>query len=232
MLGALIALGMIVDEAIVVGENIYRHMEMGKDKITAAIEGTQEVFWPVMASSMTTVLAFLPMLLIKGEIGVFMKILPIMITVLILSSLFEAFTFLPLHAKETLKLTQDKKEIYWEKFQKLYRKFLILFFKFRYLVLIFFLVIVPFLTFEGFKHSKFQLFPNFDASQIYVNGEFKSNFTIEKTSKAIRPIEETLKKFLGSDVEGFTTIVGIKMNNKGDVNRGENNFQIFVDLHF
>jgi len=231
MLGALIALGMIVDEAIVVGENIYRHMEMGKDKITAAIEGTQEVFWPVMASSMTTVLAFLPMLLIKGEIGVFMKILPIMITVLILSSLFEAFTFLPLHAKETLKLTQDKKEIYWEKFQKLYRKFLILFFKFRYLVLIFFLVIVPFLTFEGFKHSKFQLFPNFDASQIYVNGEFKSNFTIEKTSKAIRPIEETLKKFLGSDVEGFTTIVGIKMNNKGDVNRGENNFQIFVDLY-
>ena len=231
MLGALIALGMIVDEAIVVGENIYRHLEMGKDKITAAIDGTEEVFWPVMASSMTTVLAFLPMLLIKGEIGVFMKILPIMITILILSSLFEAFTFLPLHSKETLKVVENSKEIFWEKFQKVYRNGLILFFKFRYLVLIFFLIIVPFLTFEGFKHSKFQLFPNFDASQIYVNGKFESNFTIEKTSKAVKPIEKTLRKFLGRDVEGFTTIVGMKMNNKGDVNRGENYFHIFVDLY-
>ena len=231
MLGALIALGMIVDEAIVVGENIYRHLEMGKDKITAAIDGTEEVFWPVMASSMTTVLAFLPMLLIKGEIGVFMKILPIMITILILSSLFEAFTFLPLHSKETLKVVKNSKEIFWERFQKVYRKGLVLFFKFRYLVLVFFLIIVPFLTFEGFKHSKFQLFPNFDASQIYVNGKFESNFTIEKSAEAVKPIEKTLRKFLGKDVEGFTTIVGMKMNNKGDVNRGENYFHIFVDLY-
>ena len=231
MLGALIALGMIVDEAIVVGENIYRHLEMGKDKITAAIDGTEEVFWPVMASSMTTVLAFLPMLLIKGEIGVFMKILPIMITILILSSLFEAFTFLPLHSKETLKVVKNSKEIFWENFQRLYRNGLFFFFKFRYLVLVFFLIIVPFLTFEGFKHSKFQLFPNFDASQIYVNGKFESNFTIEKSAKAVKPIEKTLRKFLGKDVEGFTTIVGMKMNNKGDVNRGENYFHIFVDLY-
>ena len=231
MLGALIALGMIVDEAIVVGENIYRHLEMGKDKITAAIDGTEEVFWPVMASSMTTVLAFLPMLLIKGEIGVFMKILPIMITILILSSLFEAFTFLPLHSKETLKVVKNSKEIFWENFQRLYRNGLFFFFKFRYLVLVFFLIIVPFLTFEGFKHSKFQLFPNFDASQIYVNGKFESNFTIEKSAEAVKPIEKTLRKFLGKDVEGFTTIVGMKMNNKGDVNRGENYFHIFVDLY-
>ncbi len=231
MLGALIALGMIVDEAIVVGENIYRHMEMGKDKTQAAIDGTKEVFWPVMASSMTTVLAFLPMLLIKGEIGVFMKILPIMITTLILSSLFEAFTFLPLHSKEMLKVTEDKKEILWEKFQKLYRRILFLFFKFRYIVLFFFLIIVPFLTFLGFKHSKFQLFPNFDASQIYVNGKFASSYTINETSKAIKPIETSLKTFLGKDVEGFTTIVGMKMNNKGEANKGENYFHIFVDLN-
>ena len=231
MLGALIALGMIVDEAIVVGENIYRHIEMGKDKLKASIDGTVEVFWPVMASSMTTILAFLPMLLIKGEIGIFMKILPIMISVLILSSLFEAFTFLPLHSKEMLKVVKDNKEKYWEKFQGFYRKILLLFFKFRYFVLFFFLVIVPFLTFEGFKHSKFQLFPNFDASQIYVNGKFDSNYTIEESAKAIKPIENVLKTFLGKDVEGFTTIVGMKMNNKGDVNKGENYFHIFVDLN-
>ena len=232
MLGALIALGMIVDEAIVVSENIYRHLEMGKDKFQAAIDGTMEVFWPVVASSLTTILAFLPMLLIKGEIGVFIKILPIMITILIVSSILEAFVFLPLHSKEILKVTKnDKKEIFWEKLQAFYRKILWVFFKFRYLILIFFLIIVPFLTFEGFKHSKFQLFPTFDASQIYVNGSFETNYTLTQTAKAIKPIEKTLKKYIGNNVKGFTTIVGLKMNNKGESNNGENNFQIFVDLY-
>ncbi|WP_457563748.1 efflux RND transporter permease subunit [Caminibacter pacificus] len=230
MLGALIALGMIVDEAIVVGENIYRHMEMGKTKLQAAIDGTVEVFWPVVAAAMTTVLAFLPMLLIKGEIGVFIKILPVMITILILSSLFEAFVFLPLHSKEILKVVPSKKEIFWEKFQNLYRKTLEVIFRFRYVALFFFLVIVPFLLAMGFKHSKFQLFPTFDASQIYVNGKFESNYTITQTAQAIKPIEKVLKKYLGPDVEGFTTVVGMQMNNKGEANVGENYFHIFVDL--
>jgi len=232
MLGALIALGMIVDEAIVVGENIYRHMEMGKSKFQAAIDGAEEVFWPVVASALTTILAFLPMLLIKGEIGVFIKILPVMITILIISSLFEAFMFLPLHSKEVLKIYKhDKKELFWEKFQTFYRKVLSLFFKYKFLVLLFFLAVVPFLTFLGFKHSKFQLFPDFDASQIYVNGKFENNYTITKTAKAIVPIENDLKKYLGEDIEGFTTVVGMKMNNKGESNTGENYFHIFVDLY-
>ena len=231
MLGALIALGMIVDEAIVVGENIYRHMQAGKDKVTAAIEGTAEVFWPVVAAAMTTVLAFLPMLLIKGEIGVFIKILPVMITILIMSSLFEAFVFLPLHSKEVLKVEDSGKDRFWKKFSGFYKKLLTLFFKFRYLALIFFLIVVPVLLAVGFKHSKFQLFPDFDASQIYVNGKLESNYTITQTAKAITKIEKDLKKYLGRDVEGFTTVVGMQMNNKGEANVGANYFHIFVDLH-
>ena len=231
MLGALIALGMIVDEAIVVGENIYRHMEMGKSKFQAAVEGTQEVFWPVVAAAMTTVLAFMPMLLIKGEIGLFIKILPLMITILILSSLFEAFVFLPLHSKEILKVVPSKKEIFWEKFQNFYKKILFIFFKFRYLTLAFFLIAVPVMLGVGFKHSKFQLFPDFDASQIYVNGKVDTNYTITQTAEIIKPIENILKKYLGEDVEGFTTVVGMKMNNKGEANTGENYFHIFVDLN-
>ena len=231
MLGALIALGMIVDEAIVVGENIYRHMQMGKSKTQAAIDGTTEVFWPVVAAAMTTILAFLPMLLIKGEIGVFIKILPVMITILILSSLFEAFIFLPLHSKEILKVKESKKDIFWQKFSLAYKSMLTFFFKFRYLALIFFLVIVPILIAIGMKHSKFQLFPDFDASQIYVNGKFESNYTITQTAKAIKKIEKDLKKYVGFDVEGFTTVVGMQMNNKGEANTGENYFHIFVDLN-
>ena len=79
LLGALLALGMLVDEAIVVGENIYRHLEMGKDKMSAAVDGAVEMYPAVLTATATTIFAFLPILLMTGETGVFMKILPIMI---------------------------------------------------------------------------------------------------------------------------------------------------------
>ena len=232
MLGALIALGMIVDEAIVVAENIQRHLEMGKDKTTAAIDGAKEVFIPVLASAMTTIFAFLPLLMIQGEIGVFMKIIPIMITILILSSVLEAFIFLPLHAKETLSLKENSKEEMWSKINTFYKKVLTQFLRFRWISLIFFLVIIPMLTVFGFKHSKFQLFPDFDTTQIYVKGSVESNNTIYDTYKAIIPIENVLKEKLGgNDIKSFTTIVGMKLNGKSNINSAENNFQIFVDLY-
>ncbi len=87
LLGALIALGMLVDEAIVVAENIYRHMEMGKGKFEAARDGAIEVYPAVLTATATTIFAFLPILLMSGETGKFMRILPIMISILLISSL-------------------------------------------------------------------------------------------------------------------------------------------------
>ncbi len=231
MLGALIALGMIVDEAIVVAENIQRHLEMGKDRVSAAIDGTKEVFWPVLASAMTTIFAFLPLLMIKGEIGIFLKIIPVMITILILSSVLEAFIFLPLHSKEMLLAGDSKKEI-WDKIDLGYKKVLHLLLKYRYFSILLFLVGIPFLIVAGMKHSKFQLFPDFDTTQIYVKGSFDSNNTIYDTFKNVSKIENVLKKELGgNDIKSFTTIVGMKLNGKSNIDSAPNNFHIFVDLY-
>ena len=124
LLGALIALGMLVDEAIVVGENIYRHMEMGKSKYDAAIDGAVEMYPAVLTATATTIFAFLPILLMTGDTGRFMQILPIMISILLLSSLFEAFFFLPLHAKEILKVNKNEKKSHkvWDFNYKIYLK--------------------------------------------------------------------------------------------------------------
>ena len=231
MLGALIALGMIVDEAIVVAENIQRHLEMGKDKVSAAIDGTKEVFWPVVASAMTTIFAFLPLLMIQGEIGVFLKIIPVMITILILSSVMEAFIFLPLHSKEMLNGEKTKEE-FWERINSFYIKILGLILKFRWISLILFIVGIPFLTFIGIKHSKFQLFPDFDTTQIYVKGSFDTNNTIYDTFQNVSQIEKVLKEKLGKDnIKSFTTIVGMKLNGKSNIDSAPNNFHIFVDLY-
>jgi HAE1 family hydrophobic/amphiphilic exporter-1 len=232
MLGALIALGMIVDEAIVVAENIQRHMEMGKSRIDAAIDGAKEVFWPVIASAFTTIFAFLPLLMIKGEIGIFMKIIPIMITVLILSSVMEAFIFLPLHSKEILSPEEGTKEKLWKKINFYYERILSFIIRFKWISLAIFLVIIPALIVVGMKHSKFQLFPDFDTTQIYVNGSFDSNNTIYDTFKDVSKVEAVLKKKLnGNDIKSFTTIVGMKLNGKSNINSAANNFQIFVDLY-
>jgi len=229
MLGALIALGMIVDEAIVVAENIQRHLEMGKDRLNAAIDGAKEVFWPVVTSALTTIFAFLPLLMIEGEIGVFLKIIPIMITILIASSVLEAFVFLPLHAKEVL-IPQKQRKL-WNYINTAYVKILDKILAYRWISLFGFMSIVLFIII-GMKHSKFQLFPDFDTTQIYVKGSVEANSTIYDTYKAIVPIENILKQNLHKqDIKSFTTIVGMKLNGKANIDSAENNFHIFVDLY-
>jgi multidrug efflux pump subunit AcrB len=82
------------------------------------------------------------------------------------------------------------------------------------------------------KHSKFQLFPDFDTTQIYVKGSFDSNNTIYDTFKNVSKIENVLKKELGgNDIKSFTTIVGMKLNGKSNIDSAPNNFHIFVDLY-
>jgi len=103
MFGLIVVLGLIVDDAIVVGENIYARTERGEDSHTAAVRGTQEVAWPVVIAVCTTIGAFLPLLFIEGRIGDFMGILPIVVICALGVSLIEAFSVLPSHLAEALK---------------------------------------------------------------------------------------------------------------------------------
>ena len=91
----ILALGMLVDNAIVIVENIYRHYSMGLSRPAAAVKGTSEVAWPVIASTATTVGAFLPMIFWPGIMGEFMGFLPKTVIIVLLSSLFVALVINP-----------------------------------------------------------------------------------------------------------------------------------------
>lgn len=93
----LIALGIVVDDAIVVGENIYVHRELGKDFRQAAIDGTLEVMPSVVVSVSTTVIAFLPLLFVTGQLGRFTTVLPLAVIAMLIVSLVECVTVLPSH---------------------------------------------------------------------------------------------------------------------------------------
>lgn len=236
LLGALIALGMLVDEAIVVAENIYRHMEMGKSPREAAIDGAVEMFPAVMTATLTTVFAFLPLLIMTGEMGLFMKVLPVMISILLLSSLFEAFYFLPLHAKELFSIGKFHKEHelsgFWNKLIALYDRILkwLLLRKKRSLTLLVVLILLA--TAGMMKITKFQLFPEFDTTQVYVNGEVDINSKLEDTERLIAQVEKGLMESLPeSEVASVTSVIGMKFNPDQSFELGKNLFQIFINLH-
>jgi multidrug efflux pump subunit AcrB len=93
----IIVLGIVVDDAIVVGENIHTHLERGKKPLQAAIDGAQEIAVPVVFSILTTVAAFSPLLLVGGMMGKFMRAVPIIVIATLFFSLVESLLVLPSH---------------------------------------------------------------------------------------------------------------------------------------
>lgn len=95
----IMALGIIVDDAIVVGEDAQAHYDAGDDPLKAAEGGARRMLSPVLASSLTTIAAFLPLLLIGGRIGNVLGVIPVVVICVILASLVEAFLILPGHLR-------------------------------------------------------------------------------------------------------------------------------------
>ncbi len=110
LFGLTLALGMLVDNAIVIIENIYRYMEQGASRFEAAKRATSEVAYPVIGSTLTTLGAFSPMLFWPGIMGEFMRYLPLTLIVTLTSSLFVAMVINPALASMFMKVKGDGKQ--------------------------------------------------------------------------------------------------------------------------
>lgn len=104
LLGFVIVVGILVDDAVVVLDNITRLREEGVPLERALVEGPAEVAWPVISSVATTVAAFLPLLLMSGVVGEFFALIPIAVAVALTISVAEALLMLPLHVRDTDRL--------------------------------------------------------------------------------------------------------------------------------
>lgn len=98
----IMALGIIVDDAIVVSEDADTHRSMGEGPVQAALGGARRMLWPVMAASLTTVAAFIPLMMVGGIIGNILGDIPFVMIMVILASLLESFLILPAHLKHAL----------------------------------------------------------------------------------------------------------------------------------
>jgi multidrug efflux pump subunit AcrB len=97
MFAFLMALGIVVDDGIVIGENIFAHRQMGKSPMQAAVDGASEVLPSVLGSVTTTIIAFAPLMFVAGVMGKFIFIIPIAVIAMLIGSLIESVFSLPLH---------------------------------------------------------------------------------------------------------------------------------------
>ena len=103
MLGFVLAIGLVVDDAIVVLENIYRHMEMGKSRWQAAIDGSKEIGFAIISTTIALVAVFVPLAFLSGNVGRLFNEFGIAVAVAVLISGFVALTLTPMISSQILK---------------------------------------------------------------------------------------------------------------------------------
>ncbi len=206
----IVVIGIVVDDAIIVGESIYTEYERGKTGIQAAIDGVKGVAVPVIFAVLTSIVAFWPLLVVEGAIGKIMRFIPIIVIATLSFSLFESLFILPSHLSH---FTKKKKEITkgwkgaWARFQqgfnkafqkfveRAYRPSLELGLKIRYITLACFLLIL-FLTFGlvGGGWIKFVFLPRIDADNVVAELTMPLGTPVEATARAVQRLEETALK--------------------------------------
>ncbi|QFR49983.1 efflux RND transporter permease subunit [Sulfurimonas lithotrophica] len=234
MIGVLLSLGLLVDEAIVVSENIHRHQMLGKSLYRACIEGTYEVMPTLFVAVMTTIVAFLPLVTLSGGLGIFIKIIPMMVIILIVSSFLESFVFLPAHYmlinKLALKSNDSIREKFWQIILKKYTNLLYKLISHKYLVILVLILGIVGSTAFMLKNSKFILFPEFDAMSINITGKSDYN-SLQYTSRQIKILEQILLKTLNKqNYSSIHTTIGMKTDGRSLHEKANNFFTITVNL--
>lgn len=215
LIGVLLALGIIVDDAIVVSENIQQYIEKGYEAKEAAILGAKEMAKPVIIASLTTLFAFIPALLISGTMGEVMKLIPIAVSVLVIASLIESFLFLPIHAVHTLSGKQRTHS--WAKSNHIYSLIIHHIMRHKKSFLFIFVIVVPLLTVWTIKSSKFQMFPRFDSSTIHIALKADVNTTVEQMSEILSTVTKGIstrkEEFY---IEHISSVAGYRRDSAGN----------------
>ncbi len=215
MAGLAIAVGMVVDNGIVVFEAIYRHREWGEEPVSAARIGTNEVSLAITASTLTTLAVFLPLLLLRGMMQVFFKELAWAIIFSLAASLGVALTLIPMLASRFLKIKTKgeekglfgKSETLYKKFEEIYLRILDWALNRRKLVIL--LIIVLFFTSLAlFPFIGTEFVPEQEIRYTELFAEMPVGSNLEMTNRAISQLEEYLVEKWGEDLEGMAVQVG------------------------
>jgi len=205
----ILALGMLVDNAIVIVENIFRHTEQGYGRIAAAMKGTAEVAWPVIASTATTVAAFSPLLFWPDTIGDFMKYVPITVIIVLSSSLFVAMVISPSVCSLAAGGRRHSHERREGRFIRGYRKLLDSSLHHWPVTLSLACLLLAALVIVYIRRGGgVELFPDIDPRRAIVNIRAPQGTNITETDRLARIVEGRVQPYRPRDVEHLVTNVG------------------------
>lgn len=211
----ILALGMLVDNGIVIVENIFRHGTMGKSQIDAAIDGTSEVALPIITSTITTCLAFLPVVFMPDVMGDFLSYIPITVIIVLLSSLFVALIINPVFCSRFLKIKSKKSQSkiaennkYYSWLVNFYGKWLErIISRAGILIVVTLVLVISGFILYLFIGKETVFFPSLDPSEIIINAELPLGTPLEKTANVIKNIETIVKK-VPSSMKIIQTVSG------------------------
>ena len=222
MAGLALGIGMLVDNAIVVLENTYRHREEGEDRRKAASNGAAEVAIAVIASTLTTLAVFVPVIFVPGIAGVLFKDQALTVSFSLIASLFVAFTIVPLLASRFLKLESEGKQTGWlhkitrmlESYKlglnKFYQKLLNWALDHRKTVLI--TVLILFLSgvslFYPLRLIGTEFTGMFDEGEIQFSIETPPGTRLEVTEGVAEQADKVIKEVAGDDIKSTYITVG------------------------
>ncbi|MBU0934366.1 MAG: efflux RND transporter permease subunit, partial [Spirochaetes bacterium] len=233
LFGLVLVLGLIVDHGIVIVENSYRLQQTGLKRHLAAITGTDQVVWPVIAATATTVAAFLPLMLIPGTIGKFLRVIPLTVTIALIVSTFEALIFLPSHfadwGKEKPRKAGQREPGQWfDRIQSWYSRVITKAYKKRAVVLTVAVAIMAG-SFALVGTLRQDLFAAEDFSYFSIDITMPTGTAIDRTDRIVRDFERILVPLVG---QGEVAAIRSTSGTSGGVGSGSSgrSAQIIVDL--
>jgi multidrug efflux pump subunit AcrB len=241
MFGAIIVLGMLVDDAIIIAENSYRYLERGWPRAKAAIAGANEVTMPVLAAVLTTISAFLPLLLMEGLLGKFLGVIPIVVTFALVASLLEAFVILPSHIAEWSQrisfvkhphaIRKKARNRYWYAgVIRFYRRALLMCLRYRYLAVLTIILLAIAAVWFAYYGMDFILIQNRDINYFRILVEMPVGAPLDRTSDAMQKLEELALQLPENEIEAVVAYVGLQIDEWNQLHLGSHYGQIWVDL--
>jgi HAE1 family hydrophobic/amphiphilic exporter-1 len=206
--GLALGIGMIVDASIVVLENTHRHLHMGKDRMTAAIEGSEEVWSAILASTLTHIAVFIPLLFLSGTASILFTQLSVVVMFSLVMSLFVAVTIVPVLCSRWLRTPDEEaastgvmarlyrvSEAFLDRMDESYRKAIHVALNHRPTVIGAAIALVV-LTVVLYPRVGVELLPQTDEGEVNVNAELAVGTRIERTEEALLQLEEMVKQFV------------------------------------
>jgi len=233
----IIVMGMVVDDAIVVAENITRLRRRGMDRKEAVIKGTSFVLLPIVASIATTCVAFVPLFFFTGHAGKFIQFIPPIIFFMLTASLFESLLILPGHMDLRVPLPNiggrrmdepNGASTHWfDRVEAAYASFLEKAMRFNWLVLLAFAGLLVVAGYLVVSKMKYEMFPREETRDIVLTGAAPAGTKRYKTALLTRQIEDIVLPYVGTEVVGIRTSIA-RSRRGGAVE--ENKFRTLIEI--